>query len=101
MTEERKREIELELVDIADSLMSLVEELGAGLEIHAFKVVTPEKNYVTSLVSSFYHKDINGDEYIASARRYVPDNGDINPLAGFLDEKLTEWTKVPTREEDN
>lgn len=96
MTEERKREIELELVDMADSLRNLAGEVGCSLDLHAYFNKMSEEYWTHCAVTIFYRKKVDGKRYITNVEQYIRErnDSDINPLAGFLSEEPTEWQLI-------
>lgn len=99
ISEERKRQIELELVDMADALIKLTEEVGVGLEIHTS--INEDTNKIKCVVYQIFHKKEKNDKYISVEPKFIDETNasEINPLQGFLDFVPDIWTKI-NKEED-
>lgn len=104
ISEERKRQIELELVDIADSLIQFTEELGVSLEVHTSIIDDNENLKPEKILAGVYRCDCKfdkGKKYKALEYEVLGINNakEINPLNGLLSREPKDWVRVKEEED--
>lgn len=104
ISEERKRQIELELVDIADALIRFTEELGVSLEVHTSIIDDSENLKPKNVLAGVYRcerKWDKGKKYQALEYKVlgIDSTKEINPLNGLLSREPKDWVRVKGEED--
>jgi hypothetical protein len=104
ISEERKRQIELELVDIADALIQFTEELGVALEVHTSIIDDNENLKPKKILAGVYFYECKwdkGKKYRALEYGILESNNmkEMNPLNGLLSRELKDWIRVKEEED--
>lgn len=104
LSEERKRQIELELVDIADALIRFTEELGVSLEVHTSIIDDNENLKPKKILAGVYRCECKWDK----GKKYqaleygilgIDNMKEINPLNGLLSREPKDWVRVKGEED--